>query len=83
MCYECVECKTFFYYNNKSFCFRSSIQAVNGPLQQRTTVLDKDLSRAITLPDDYDTDLESEWSNPSKIVTKFNESLDNLYRFIC
>jgi len=40
---------------------------VNGPLQQRTNVLDLDSSRATTLPDDYDTDLESEWSNPSKI----------------
>ena len=40
---------------------------MNGPLQQRTIVLDKDLSRATALPDDYDTDVESEWSNPSKI----------------
>ena len=34
-------------------------QAVNGPLQQRTQVLDPDMSSANTIPDDYDTDLES------------------------
>ena len=28
-------------------------------------VLDSDFTRATTFPDDYDTDLESEWSNPS------------------
>ncbi len=43
------------------------IQAINGPLQQRTNVLDLDLSRANTIPQDYDTDLESEWSNLSII----------------
>jgi hypothetical protein len=40
---------------------------VNGPLQQRTNVLDSDSSSATTFPDDYDTDLDSAWSNPSKI----------------
>ncbi len=40
-------------------------QAVNGPLQKRTNVLDSDLSRATNFPDDYETDLELEWSNPS------------------
>jgi hypothetical protein len=40
---------------------------VNGPLQQRTNVLDLDFSRASAFPDDYDTDLESVWSNLSKI----------------
>jgi hypothetical protein len=40
---------------------------VNGPLQQRTNVLDLDSSRATVLPDDYDTDLESEWSDLSKV----------------
>jgi len=39
---------------------------VNGPLQQRTNVLDLDSSRATALPDDYDTNLESAWSNLSK-----------------
>ena len=41
---------------------------MNGPLQQRTTVLDSDASQATKLPDDYDTDLESDWSNLSKIL---------------
>ncbi len=44
-------------------------QAINGPLQQRTSILDLDDIRANTFPQDYDTDLESEWSNLSK--TKF------------
>jgi hypothetical protein len=44
-------------------------KAINGPLQQRTSILDLDDSRANTFPQDYDTDLESEWSNLSK--TKF------------
>ncbi len=42
-------------------------QAVNGPLQQRGSILDLDLTRANTFPIDYDTDLEFEWSNLSKI----------------
>jgi hypothetical protein len=43
---------------------------VNGPLQQRTNVLDLDSSRATTFPIDYDTDLEFEWSNLSKILIR-------------
>ena len=31
-------------------------------------MLDLDFSRANTLPDDYDTDLESVWSNPSRVA---------------
>ncbi|CAF3897839.1 unnamed protein product [Rotaria sordida] len=46
-------------------CATNILTAVNGPLQQRTNVLDLDLSRAITFPNDYDTDLEFEWSNPN------------------
>ncbi|CAF4384436.1 unnamed protein product, partial [Adineta steineri] len=37
--------------------------AVNGPLQGRTEVLDLDYSRANAISTDYDTDLESAWSN--------------------
>ncbi len=40
---------------------------MNGPLQQRTSVLDLDWTRANAFPVDYDTDLEYVWSNPSKI----------------
>ena len=45
-----------------------SFQAVNGPLQQRTSTLDLDSTRANALPDDYDTDLESPWGNPSRFL---------------
>ncbi|CAF1035223.1 unnamed protein product [Adineta ricciae] len=45
-------------------CASNALNAVNGPLQQRTTVLDLDSSRANAFPQDYDTDLESEWNNP-------------------
>jgi hypothetical protein len=43
-------------------------KAINGPLQQRTSILDLDDSRANTFPQDYDTDIESEWSNLSKMI---------------
>ena len=42
------------------------MQAISGPLQSRLTTLDLDFSRANRLPDDYDTDLESPWSNLSE-----------------
>lgn len=38
---------------------------MNGPLQERGSALDRDVTRANTLPTDYDTDLESEWVNES------------------
>ena len=38
-----------------------SSSLVNGPLQQRTTILDLDSQRAKEFPQDYETDLESEW----------------------
>ncbi len=44
------------------------IQAVNGPLQQRTNVLDLDSTRANTFPIDYDTDIEYAWSDLSEIL---------------
>ena len=44
-----------------------SLKAVNGPLQERTTVLDLDSSRANAFPQDYDTDLEAEWNNLSQL----------------
>ncbi|CAF1074084.1 unnamed protein product [Adineta steineri] len=43
-------------------CAANILSAVNGPLQERTTVLDLDYNRANKFPDDYDTDLDSEWS---------------------
>ncbi|CAF4314113.1 unnamed protein product, partial [Adineta steineri] len=45
-------------------CFKSfKCKGVNGPLQGRTEVLDLDSSRANVISTDYDTDLESAWSN--------------------
>ena len=41
---------------------------MNGPLQQRIPILQSDWSDANELPADYETDLESIWDNPSKIV---------------
>ena len=37
-------------------------------MQERTAVLDLDYHRANGYYDDYDTSLESEWTNPSKLV---------------
>jgi hypothetical protein len=47
-------------------------KAINGPLQQRTTILDLDFSRANNFPADYDTNLESDWSNLSKDISLKN-----------
>ncbi|CAF4378594.1 unnamed protein product, partial [Adineta steineri] len=44
-------------------CASNLLNAVNGPLQGRTEVLDLDYSRANVISTDYDTDLESAWSN--------------------
>ena len=42
-------------------CASNLLSAVNGPLQQRTTILDLDSQRAKEFPQDYETDFESEW----------------------
>ncbi|CAF0849209.1 unnamed protein product [Adineta steineri] len=44
-------------------CTSNILNAVNPPLQGRTEVLDLDNSRANAISSDYDTDLESAWSN--------------------
>ncbi|CAF3754605.1 unnamed protein product [Adineta steineri] len=44
-------------------CASNILNGVNGPLQGRTEVLDLDNSRANAISIDYDTDLESAWSN--------------------
>ncbi|CAF4104041.1 unnamed protein product, partial [Adineta steineri] len=46
-----------------SLLYQTLEAAVNGPLQGRTDVLDLDYSRANAISTDYDTDLESQWSN--------------------
>ena len=50
---------------------------MNGPLQERTIVLDLDLIRATSFPDDYDTDLESEWSRYSNVNVYYQKQLAN------
>lgn len=47
--------------------YSSVFQAVNEPLQERGNILDLDFTRANAFPDDYDTDLESEWSNHNEL----------------
>ncbi|CAF1191151.1 unnamed protein product [Adineta steineri] len=49
-------------------CASNVLTSVNGPLQERTIILDLDSSRANTFPQNYDTDIESEWSNPNLFV---------------
>ena len=46
-------------------CAINILSAINGPLQQRTEVLEKDSTSATEFPNDYDTDLELEWANPN------------------
>jgi len=57
-------------------CASNLLSAVNGPLQQRTTVLDLDSQRATEFPSDYETDLESEWSK----MNLLNENEKNIYQ---
>lgn len=59
------------------------MKGINGPLQQRTTVLDLDSERANTPAADYDTDLESEWSNPSEMTLFFLSRKDLMFEQIC
>jgi len=57
-------------------CASNLLSAVNGPLQQRTTILDLDSKRATEFPEDYETDLESEWAK----INLLNENEKNLYQ---
>ena len=64
MCQQCAdgECLS----HADTVLHRLRLQAVNVALQQRTTTtLDLDTTLANHVPDDYDTDLESPWSNQS------------------
>ena len=45
---------------------------MNGPLQQRTLILNLDSSRATSFPENYDTDVEYEWSNLSERRIQMN-----------
>ena len=57
-------------------CTSNILSAVNGPLQQRTTVLDLDSKRATRFPEDYETDLESEWMK----LNLLNDYEKNIYQ---
>ena len=57
-------------------CASNLLSAVNGPLQQRTTILDLDSKRATEFPLDYETDLESEWMK----INLLNENEKNVYQ---
>ncbi|UJR17432.1 hypothetical protein I4U23_004327 [Adineta vaga] len=53
-------------------CAANVYTAINEPLQDRGIILDLDFNRANIFPDDYDTDLESIWSN-SKLFANGND----------
>ncbi|CAF1674871.1 unnamed protein product, partial [Adineta ricciae] len=55
-------------------CASNVLTSVNSPLQERSIILDLDYSRANTFPRDYDTDLESPWSNPNLFADENNFS---------
>ena len=57
-------------------CVSNLLSAVNGPLQQRTTILDLDSKRATLFPQDYETDLESEWTK----INLLNDYEKNIYQ---
>ncbi|UJR16871.1 hypothetical protein I4U23_003769 [Adineta vaga] len=57
-------------------CAANILSAVNGPLQKRTDLLNSDISVATKFPADYDTDLESEWSNLNLFVDENDFSVD-------
>ena len=65
MCQQCSHCKNVELIDIQLINF---FQAINGPLQQRTVVLDIDSIRANTFPDDYENDLEFFWANLSEIL---------------
>ena len=48
-------------------CTTNILTAINSPLQGRTPILDLDLLRANQDPIEYDTDLESEWTQISEM----------------
>ncbi len=63
---------------NIRFDFNNKIQGVNGPLQQRTHVLNSDFIYATKFPEDYDTDLESDWSNLNLFINKNDFSKETI-----
>ena len=59
---------------------------MHGPAQQRMRILDSDMARANALPEDYEADLDLEWSNPSEIFSLFSEKVNvkvRMLRSVC
>ncbi|UJR18997.1 hypothetical protein I4U23_022127 [Adineta vaga] len=59
-------------------CAANVLNAVNGPLQERTTILDLDSIRTTEFPKDYDTDLETQWANPNLFSDDDDSSLETI-----
>ncbi|CAF1599303.1 unnamed protein product, partial [Adineta ricciae] len=59
-------------------CAANILNAVNAPLQARTTILDSDSVVATEFPEDYDTDLEAEWANSRMFAAGDDFSLETI-----
>ncbi|CAF1375842.1 unnamed protein product [Adineta ricciae] len=59
-------------------CAANILNAVNAPLQARTTILDSDSVVATVFPEDYDTDLEAEWANSRMFAAGDDDSLETI-----
>ncbi|UJR19382.1 hypothetical protein I4U23_022512 [Adineta vaga] len=57
-------------------CAANVLTGVNSVLQERTNVLKSDFDSSIKTPDDYDTDLESDWSNLKLFVDENHFSME-------
>ncbi|CAF1353863.1 unnamed protein product [Adineta ricciae] len=68
-------------------CSANILTGVNGVLQQRTSLLKSDFQSSTKIPDDYDTNLDSDWSNLKLFVDgndfsmeKINENRNRFYQ---
>ncbi|CAF1470214.1 unnamed protein product [Adineta ricciae] len=61
-------------------CASNLMNAVNGALQERTTILNLDSYRATKFPDDYDTDVELEWANLKLFADGDDFSLETMQK---
>ncbi|UJR18466.1 hypothetical protein I4U23_005372, partial [Adineta vaga] len=59
-------------------CAANALTGVNGVLQQRTNVLQSDFDSSTKIPDDYDTNLESDWSNLKLFIDENDYSIDKI-----
>ncbi|CAF1478174.1 unnamed protein product [Adineta ricciae] len=68
-------------------CAANMLTGVNGVLQERSNLLKSDFQRSTKIPDDYDTNLDSDWSNLKLFVDgndlsmeKINENRNRFYQ---